>query len=547
MNRKENLRYVKEHSFDLLVIGGGITGVGIALDAATRGLSVALIDMQDFAAGTSSRSTKLIHGGLRYLKQLEFGLVNEVGRERAIVHRLAPHLVHPDKMLLPLVKGGKYGYWLTNIGLSVYDLLAGVNGKDRRKMLSKEETIKAEPLLRTDILEGGGIYAEYRTDDARLVIGIARTAASKGAKLLNYVRADELLSATDSEKGERITGVRARDLESGEQFEIHVSCVVNAAGPWVDDVRSLDAPVKGKRLFLTKGVHLVVDHERLPVRQTVYFDNDDGRMIFAIPRGTATYIGTTDTPYDGDKTEPEITREDVDYILRATNNMFPSVNLEMNDIRSSWAGLRPLINEEGKSASQISRRDEIFISERGLISIAGGKLTGYRKMAERTVDRVFKQLGRQAVACTTDAVQVIGGEFADYQEVEQFIDELMREYQGLFGSRSDAEYLVHTYGRKAKKVAARAVGCENSDCSLFMAEAAYTAEHEMVLSALDFFERRTGRVNFDVVSVQKHRMLLLNVLKDKLGWSEARHAEESRRVEEALERVTLFRKSEVDC
>ncbi len=533
MNRNEYLKYVKAHSFDLLVIGGGITGVGIALDAVTRGLSVALIDMQDFAGGTSSRSTKLIHGGLRYLKQFEFGLVNEVGRERAIVHRIAPHLVHPDKMLLPLIKGGKYGYWLTNIGLSVYDLLAGVNGKDRRRMLSKDETASVEPLLRTDILEGGGLYAEYRTDDARLVIGIARTAASKGAVVLNYVKAEELLCETVEE---HISGVRAKDLESGEEFIIRASCVVNAAGPWVDDVRSLDAPVRGRRLFLTKGVHLVVDHDRLPVKQTVYFDNDDGRMIFAIPRGTCTYIGTTDTPYEGDKVEPEITREDVDYILRATNNMFPSVNLKVADIRSSWAGLRPLINEEGKDASEISRRDETFVSERGLISIAGGKLTGYRKMAERTVDRVLRQLRRTAVPCTTDKEQLIGGEFANYSEVGQFIDELMAEYQGLFSTRSDAEYLVHTYGRKAKKVAIRAVGCENSECSLLMAEAAYTVEHEMVVSALDFFERRTGRIYFDVLSVQKHRMIVLDLLKEKLNWSDERLAQETLLVEDALDR-----------
>ncbi|MEO0404971.1 MAG: glycerol-3-phosphate dehydrogenase/oxidase, partial [Bacteroidota bacterium] len=357
MNRDEHISHLQEQQFDVLVIGGGITGVGIALDAQTRGLKTALIEKLDFASGTSSRSTKLIHGGLRYLKQFEFRLVNEVGRERAVVHRIAPHLVHPDKMLLPLIKDGNYGYLLTNMGLSVYDFLAGVEGSDKKRMLDKSETEKMEPLIRKDILEGGGYYAEYRTDDSRLVMALARTAESKGVVLANYLKFEDFVSREG-----QICGAIAMDEVKKDQFEIKASMVVNATGPWVDEIRRSDGSLSGKHLFLSKGVHIVVPKDRFPVQQTVYFDNEDGRMVFAIPRGRTTYIGTTDTHYNQEKEEPHVTTKDVDYILNAVNYMFPSIDLRSNDVISSWAGLRPLIHEEGKDPSAISRKDEIFES-----------------------------------------------------------------------------------------------------------------------------------------------------------------------------------------
>src|SRR5687767_10228842 len=372
--------------YDLLIIGGGITGAGIALDAASRGLKTALIEKNDFAFGTSSRSTKLIHGGLRYLKQLEFGLVKEVGSERAIVHKLAPHLVIPEKMLLPLSEKKGMGYWLTSIGLKIYDWLAGVRPADQRKMLTKQQTLKYEPLLRKEDVKGGAIYAEYRTDDARLTMEIVKTAAIHGADLLSYSEAHEFLYREDL-----ITGVKATDHLSGEVFDIQAKVVVNAAGPWVDELRDINKSKEGKRLHLTKGVHIVVAHQKFPVKQAIYFNVDDGRMIFAIPRGRATYIGTTDTFYDGDKDNVLTSRQDAEYLVAAVNSNFPTVGLSVADIESSWAGLRPLIHEEGKSASELSRKDEIFESATGLISIAGGKLTGYRKMAERVVNLVIKK------------------------------------------------------------------------------------------------------------------------------------------------------------
>ena len=390
LERQKTIGNLESEEFDLVVIGGGITGGGIALDAASRGLKVVLLEKGDFASGTSSKSTKLIHGGLRYLKQFDFWLVKEVGSERAIVHKLAPHLVLPEKMLLPLIENGSYGKWLTSIGLKVYDILAQVSGDDKRKMLEKKEAMKLEPLLPKKILNGAGYYAEYRTDDARLTIENIKTSLLFGAQALNYAKVNDFLY--DNEK---VAGVKVTDETTGKEFTIKSKYVISAAGPWVDELRSLNNSKKGKQLHLTKGVHLVFPYEKLPVKQSVYFDIPDGRMMFAIPRGKVTYVGTTDTNYNDNKDRVRTDIADAIYLISAVNNMFPDINLELDDIVSSWAGLRPLIHEEGKSASELSRKDEIFVSDSGLISIAGGKLTGYRKMAHRVVETVLKNLPKE--------------------------------------------------------------------------------------------------------------------------------------------------------
>ena len=295
-NRKNIAAELKATEFDLLIIGGGITGAGIALDAASRGMKVALIEKNDFASGTSSKSTKLIHGGLRYLKQFDFWLVKEVGTERAIVHKLAPHLVIPEKMILPLIDGGTYGSWLTSFGLKVYDILAAVEGEDQRKMLDKEEALEKEPLLPKDVLNGAGYYAEYRTDDARLTLEVLKTALNYNAKIINYTEATQFIYEEN-----RVVGATVKDNFTNDSFNIKAKYVVNATGPWVDTLRQTNHTKTSKRLHLTKGVHLVVAHEKLPVKQAVYFDIPDGRMMFAIPRGKVTYFGTTDTNYQQDK------------------------------------------------------------------------------------------------------------------------------------------------------------------------------------------------------------------------------------------------------
>ncbi|UII81796.1 glycerol-3-phosphate dehydrogenase/oxidase [Flagellimonas sp. CMM7] len=541
LDRKDTIQKVSEETFDLVVIGGGITGGGIALDAASRGMKVALLEKGDFASGTSSKSTKLIHGGLRYLKQFDFWLVKEVGSERAIVHKLAPHLVLPEKMLLPLIEGGSYGKWLTSIGLKVYDILAQVTGDDKRQMLEKKEALKLEPLLPKKILNGAGYYAEYRTDDSRLTIENIKTSLQYGAKALNYAKVTDFIY-----ENEQVAGVKVEDGVTGEEFVIKSKYVISAAGPWVDELRSVNNSKKGKRLHLTKGVHLVFPREKLPVKQSVYFDVPDGRMMFAIPRGKITYVGTTDTNFNLDKDNIKTDLADAIYLISAVNNMFPNINLEMEDIISSWAGLRPLIHEEGKSASELSRKDEIFTSDTGLFSIAGGKLTGYRKMAERVVNRIAKKTEEDYETnipeCTTDKIPLCGSDFKKYKHVKKYIEEVFNRIKEDGFTEYDAWYLVTNYGKQTESILENYAALRNKDVYLRMirAEVQFAIAHEMVLNPMDFFIRRTGRLYFDIDSIRNYMEPIQEEFKKAFGYDAGQLQSFKEKMEEELESHSNF-------
>ncbi|MBX2916926.1 MAG: glycerol-3-phosphate dehydrogenase/oxidase [Cyclobacteriaceae bacterium] len=539
MNRAANLIALQSNQFDLLVIGGGITGAGIALDAAARGLKTALVEKEDFASGTSSRSTKLIHGGLRYLKQLEFALVKEVGSERAIVHKLAPHLVVPEKMLLPLYEKRGLGYWLTSIGLKIYDWLAGVKPEDQRKMLTRLQTLNHEPLLKKDDVKGGAVYAEYRTDDARLTIEIIKLASQKGACVTNYTEVTEFIYTNN-----KVSGAMVVDRVAGNTFLLTAKVVVNATGPWVDELRIINQSRQGKQLHLTKGVHIVVPFHRLPVHQAIYFDVPDGRMIFAIPRGRVTYIGTTDTDYHGDKNAVLATRDDVNYILHAVNETFPSVLLTLADVESSWAGLRPLIHEEGKSASELSRKDEIFESPTGLISIAGGKLTGYRKMAERVVDKVIDQQfeDHDLKPCTTDKMTLPGGDFTEYSAVKKLEAELAGKL-GTFNLRgNEATNLVHLYGTQCKMIVEYLEQHQTSEPEqdLVLAKAWFAIQYEMAITPLDFINRRSGLLYFNHPKMMRNLQAVIAYFAAEFNWSNEEKTKQTKVAEQALAEVIRF-------
>lgn len=540
LERNETVQVLLKDTYDLVVIGGGITGGGIALDAASRGLKVALVEKGDFASGTSSKSTKLIHGGLRYLKQFDFWLVKEVGSERAIVHKLAPHLVLPEKMLLPLIEGGSYGKWLTSIGLKVYDILAQVEGEDQRQMLGKKEALKLEPLLPKKILNGAGYYAEYRTDDARLTTENIKTSLQHGAKALNYAEVTDFIYEDN-----KVAGVKVLDIITGKPFEIKSKYVISAAGPWVDELRSTNNSKKGKRLHLTKGVHLVFPYEKLPVKQSVYFDIPDGRMMFAIPRGKITYVGTTDTNFNLDKDKVETDLADAIYLISAVNNMFPSINLEMEDIISSWAGLRPLIHEEGKSASELSRKDEIFTSDSGLISIAGGKLTGYRKMAERAVDRIAKQVEEEGIKlkpCTTDKIPLCGNDFKKFKHVKKYIQEIFERIKADGLTEHDAWFLVTNYGKQTEIILDNYKGFRNNDnqLRLLRAELKFGIEYEMISNPIDFFIRRTGRLYFDIESIRTYMNPVFDDIKKVFEYSDEKMLNFKVQLENELDRHSNF-------
>jgi glycerol-3-phosphate dehydrogenase len=532
LQRKELIEKILSTEYDLAVIGGGITGAGIALDAVSRGLKIVLVEKNDFASGTSSRSTKLIHGGLRYLKQLEFGLVIGVGRERRIVHDLAPHLVVSEKMLLPFFKKGTFGKFSTSLGLWVYDLLAGVRKEDRRKMLSKNQTLEMEPLLPGETLKGSGLYAEYRTDDARLTIEVIKTAVSLGADCLSYAEVMDFIYADN-----KISGIRILDHLSGQEYELFSKVVVSATGPWVDHLRDKNHSKEGKTLHLTKGVHIVVPHEKMPVRHSVYFDVPDGRMIFAIPRGSTTYVGTTDTDYFGNKDLVMTTREDAGYLVNAVNHSFPSVQLRVEDIISSWAGLRPLINQPGKKTSEISRKDEIFISDSALISIAGGKLTGYRKMSLKIVNLVSEILRNEYNLspgnCKTRSLKLTGNDFTGSKQVKKYIEEINETLRRNGLGLPDANYLVHNYGRQTNEILEimDTIDEKDTDLRLLLAELRFCILHELIVSASDFLVRRTGRLFFRIESVKKYAEPILLAMSKSFQWSQNRLSDERKRME----------------
>ncbi len=516
-DREKITSRLSNEQFDVIVIGGGVTGAGIFLDATSRGLKTCMIEMQDFAEGTSSRSTKLIHGGLRYLKQREFKLVKEVGRERTIVQSNAPHLTYKTPVLVPLYKGGSIGKFAARIGMKIYDWLAGVSKEDRHKILSARETLEKEPLLSKEKLKGAIYYPEYRTNDARLTLSIVKKAFELGGLCLNYCK----LKGFNYDKKGKIIGVQAEDLYYDKVFDISGLVVINATGPWVDHVCTLDQSTE-KKLLLTKGIHIVIDHKKLPIKEACYFDTNDKRMVFAIPNGDKTYIGTTDTIYAGNVSRPPVFIEDVDYLLDNLNRVY-GLDLKHTDVESSWSGLRPLIKEKGKSSpSAISRKDEVFHSKSNLISIAGGKLTGYRKMAEKAVGLAIQSLRKDhydiVASCSTDTIKLYGGEKWDRDSFEE-------EVKKLNLTDSQAVELATLFGSSASKVLEYITEQPDTSERYELGVLNYCIDEEMVLSPSDYFVRRTGNLYFDIDRVRALKDLVIDFMYNKLQWSDSRRTE----------------------
>lgn len=538
-NRASIIHHLNTSSFDVAVIGGGITGAGIALDASARGLKVALIDMQDFAAGTSSRSTKLIHGGLRYLKQMELKLVAEVGKEREIVHQNAPHLTKPERMLLPIVVNGSLGKFTSRIGMWIYEWLAGVKKEERHKVLSKKQTLETEPLLRSDNLLGGILFYEYRTDDARLTIEVMKEAVNRGAIAVNYMKATSFIY-----EGNKICGVNVQDQLSGSTHQIKTKYVVNAGGSWVDDLDDLDEKNNKHKLHITKGVHLVVDWKKLPLKQSSYFDTFDKRMLFVIPREGKTYIGTTDTFYTGDLVHPQITKEDKEYILKCVNAYYPNNQLKTSDIESAWAGLRPLVNKPGKGPSEISRKDELFISASGMITIAGGKLTGYRKMAERVVDKISENIrateNKKIPACSTHNIPLSGGKINGASHFPEFLKSKIGKGLSIDLTKEEAKLLVYRYGSNVDEIFTlieQLKSEKNNIPVILRAQLHYAIHKEMCTSPADFFIRRIGALYFDIASVKKWKAELTAYMQNILKQESQLIAKFNLELESALEEL----------
>jgi glycerol-3-phosphate dehydrogenase len=435
MNRDTMLERIADPKlqWDFIVIGGGATGVGTALDAASRGFNVALFEQSDFAAGTSSRSTKMIHGGVRYLQQGNISLVMEALRERGILRRNAPHLVHDLSFIVPT-----YDWWegpFYGIGLKLYDILAGKEGMGPSKILTKEETIEKIPTVETDGLRGGVIYGDGQFDDSRLVINMAQTASEQGGALLNYMKVISLLK-----KGGFICGVIAYDSENDREYEIHARAVVNATGVFTDSIRYIDDPLARPIIQPSQGVHIVLDKSFLPGETAIMVPHtDDGRVLFAIPWHDGVIVGTTDTPVKEVSLMPLPMDHEIEFLLKHAARYLEK-DPEANDVLSVFAGLRPLFTDIRRmETAAISREHAVSISRTGLVTITGGKWTTYRKMAEETIDQaiVIAQLEYQP-SCT-EKLQIHGyhhhtdifGKLAEYGSDALEIEELCKKDAGL--------------------------------------------------------------------------------------------------------------------
>jgi len=524
--RKDNVERLSAERFDLLVIGGGITGAGIARDAALRGLSVALVERKDFAAGTSSRSSKLVHGGLRYLQQGDVGLVREAATERYVLHRLAPHLARPERILVPVPN--RRAYAKIKLGLWTYDRLAHVVEEEKYRMISRDEALEREPLLRPDELYGAGLYYEYLTDDARLVIEVIKSAAALGAVVANHAE----VTGFRAEHG-RLTGVNLRDAVTGADLSACATVIINAAGPWVDLLRLTCEPGDRPRLRLTKGIHIGLRRKQLPVSHIVIMSARDGRGVFAVPHGQVTYLGTTDTFYDGPEDYPVITMKDVNYLLEAVQRSFLIDAPTPEDIVSAWAGLRPLLAEEGKKPTEISRKDEIMVSPSGLISIAGGKLTTFRCMAERVVDQVIERLREAGVELpdpvgASAEVPLSGG--ATGEDVTAYTERLKAAGWKVDGDVID--HLAMLYGSNAEHILAAirddpslAERCV-SELPVTRAEVQYVVRHEMATTLEDVLERRTRLLLWDPENGVEAAETVARWIAEEMSWDRRQKTEE---------------------
>lgn len=583
--REKSIEKMQAETLDLLIIGGGISGAGVAIQAAASGIKTGLLEMQDFAEGTSSRSTKLVHGGIRYLKTFDVEVVSDTVKERAIVQQIAPHIPKPDPMLLPIYDDEgptTFDMFSVKIAMDLYDQLAGVKGtKYENYTLTAKEVLEREPYIKKEGLQGAGVYLDFRNNDARLVIDNIKKAAEDGAYIASKVKVVGFLYEDN-----KIVGVKARDLLTGKTFEVHAKVVINTSGPWVDKIRNLNfsRPVR-PHMRPTKGVHLVVDAKKLPVPQPTYFDTQkhDGRMVFAIPREDKTYFGTTDTDYHGDFSNPQVTQEDVDYLLDVINMRYPSANLTIDDIESSWAGLRPLLlgnagsdynggdngslsdssfdkvlniisaykekqasrtdvedvlnhleNSRGEkelSPSQVSRGSSLERESDNLVTLAGGKITDYRKMAEGALELIKNILSddfnQSYDAINSKEYPVSGGEF-DPSQVTETVEKNAAVGVAAGLSETEATYIADYYGMNALAIFEIAKDM-TAYPNLSLAESAvlyYAMTAEMTLTPSDYLMRRTNHILFQRDSLDAIKHPVVDAMAVYYDWSQDEKAEQ---------------------
>jgi glycerol-3-phosphate dehydrogenase len=483
-------RLAQPETYDLAIIGGGATGLGVALDAAARGFKVVLVESHDFAKGTSSRATKLVHGGVRYLAQGNIALVREALHERTTLLHNAPHLAQPLAFVMPSYKLLDTPFY--GIGLKMYDALAGKAGLGATEFLSRSSTVKCLPTVRQQGLKGGVKYWDGQFDDARLALALARTAAAKGALLVNYCPARELLH-----EGGKVAGLICEDSESGQRFTLRAKCVVNATGPWVDLFRQQDAEAQGRpvkpMVAPSQGVHVVVDRDFLPSDHALLVPKTaDGRVLFAVPWLGKVILGTTDTPRNDLAREPLPFPEELDFILTEAGR-YLTRQPTLADVRSMWVGLRPLVkpqDDDGENTKKISREHTVMSSRTGLVTVTGGKWTTYRAMAEDVLSECFA-IGRLPLAGAP---------------AESAVHHRMNQIQGL-----------HSYGTEASAVQALPGNDEWLADGLNEAMVRFAARFEYARTVEDVLARRSRLLFLDARKAAEVAPRVAAILQEELG------------------------------
>jgi len=561
MRREEHLGRLRQEAFDLLVIGGGVTGAAIARDAARRGYRTALVEARDFGEGTSSRSSRLVHGGLRYLEQLELDLVFEASQERRTLLRLAPHMVRPLEFLFPLYEDGRVGRLKLDAGMWLYDALSLFRNIERHQMLKAEEVEEREPGLRREGLLGGARYFDAQVDDARLVLATVMAAAEAGAAVANRVevvgieRRDGVVSGVRVEDREERGGPRgaAAGAGDGSAWSVRARLVVNATGPWTDLTRRLAGVESSGLMRPTRGTHIQLPRDPIGHRHALIFESPvDRRIMFVLPWGPdLTIVGTTDVDYDGAPGDVRPTGEDVRYLLDSVNHLFPEAGVGPRDVVGAWAGLRPLVAGDGEARSEdeVSRDFEIREDPIGLLTIAGGKLTSHRNMAEKLVDRAAGLLGErfdleEARPCDTARVPLPGGDFGD---LHALVEAMEAEADAYRLPPSSVERLTAAHGTRAAELlellAERPALREPlaEDLPYVAAEAVWAARREMVVHLEDVLFRRTRlalETDMDLEDAFRRTSLLVG---GELGWSRARAEREVERSLARRARCDLWR------
>lgn len=484
--------------FDIAIIGGGATGLGAAVDAASRGHSVVLIEQSDFAKGTSSRSTKLVHGGVRYLKQGNVSLVLEALRERGLMVRNAPHLVHSLSFVIP-----SYHWWegpFYGIGLKVYDALAGQLGLEPSRALAREEIMALLPTLESHGLNGGVVYHDGQFDDARLAINLARTAVNHGAIVLNHTRCYGLIKDNG-----HIAGVHAECMENGTRHEIRARCVINATGVFVDEIRQLDEPKASGLVAPSQGVHIVLPREFLPGDSAIMIPKtDDGRVLFAVPWHGRVVVGTTDTPIDHASLEPRPLPEEIQFLMTHAAR-YLTRDPRPSDVLSMFAGLRPLVAaKDAESTAALSRDHTILVADSGLITITGGKWTTYRRMAEDVIDHAEMIGGIGVRQCVTHDLKIHGA------------DLVLDKHHALAVYGSDAEQiqaLMQDVPGAAEKIHPR--------LDLTVAEVLWHVRNEMARTVGDVLARRSRSLLLDAQASMSAALKVAEIMAPELGWDKA--------------------------